>query len=265
MENLSLKKIILEQKVQSLENEVLLSKKQLEEKEIGIANIKSSQDKNSEELKRLRSMKLDGEIAKLKDSVKKSSTKQTNEMKKLQSSLTATKEQVEVAYNKWCAHITNIENVLFCDYSDGDEEIELEWNLPNYKYHFDVGEDVYSPIFLTNFKGYCFQLLVRWTGKNKGKLGIHLYLHRGSKHHEPLQPFNTPYTLSLMDKEGDLFSQTITVAEINENPEYFTIHPGKDIPEKIGYGFSRFVNGSQVLNYVSNDMLYIRCTLLTSQ
>ena len=69
-------------------------------------------------------------------------------------------------------HVNNIENILFCDSSGGSKDIIIQWKLQNYQYHFDIGEDVDSPIFLTQVKGYCFKLVVEWSGEKKGKLGI---------------------------------------------------------------------------------------------
>ena len=39
-------------------------------------------------------------------------------------------------------HVNNIENLLFCDSSDGCKDVLLQWKLQNYKYHFDIGERV---------------------------------------------------------------------------------------------------------------------------
>ena len=55
-------------------------------------------------------------------------------------------------------HVTNIENILFCDSSDSCTDILIQWKLQNYQYHFDIGEPVLSPLFLTQIKGYCFKL-----------------------------------------------------------------------------------------------------------
>ena len=56
-------------------------------------------------------------------------------------------------------NVTNIENILFFDSSNGCTDILIQWKLQNYQYHFDIGEPVYSPIFLTQIEGYCFKLL----------------------------------------------------------------------------------------------------------
>ena len=61
-------------------------------------------------------------------------------------------------------HVNNIENILFCDSTDDSKDIIMKWKLQNYQYHFDIGERVYSPIFLTQIKGYCFKLWVQWRG-----------------------------------------------------------------------------------------------------
>ena len=77
-------------------------------------------------------------------------------------------------------HVTNIENTLFCDSSNGCKDILIQLKLQNYQYHFDIGKPVYSQIFLTQIKGYCFKLLVWWSGEKKENLELYLLVCCGS-------------------------------------------------------------------------------------
>ena len=43
-------------------------------------------------------------------------------------------------------HVTYIENLLFCDVSEGSNKIVFQWKLQNYQHYFDLGEIVHSNI-----------------------------------------------------------------------------------------------------------------------
>ena len=104
-------------------------------------------------------------------------------------------------------HVNNIENILFCNSSGASKDILLKWKLQNYQYHFDIGEDVYSPIFLTQIKGYCFKLCIRWSGEKKEYLGLFLRVCRGINYDEPLELFKMPYSLEMVDNNGNILSR----------------------------------------------------------
>ena len=158
-------------------------------------------------------------------------------------------------------HVTNIENIIFSNTSDGSKDIILEWRLQNYKYHFDLGEVVCSPIFYTEIKGYCFKLVVTWSGVEKENLGLGLKLCRGSNHNIVLEPFNVQYSLEVLDNKGNISSEIVTLALIEANRErYFAIPPGeKECKE--GFGYPDFLTMPDVKNFIVNDMLSVRCTL----
>ena len=124
-------------------------------------------------------------------------------------------------------HINNIENVLFCDTSNGSKDVLLKWKLQNYKCHFDIGERVFSPIFLTQIKGYCFKLFVYWSGEKKENLGLCVKLCCGSNYDKPLEPFRIPYSLEMVDSNGNILSRKISLSRIDVNQENFTLHAGQ--------------------------------------
>ena len=160
-------------------------------------------------------------------------------------------------------HVNNIENILFCDSSGGSKEILLKWKLQNYKYHFDIGEDVYSPIFLTQVKGYCFKLEVGWSGNKKKNLGLYLQVCCGNNY-KPLKPFRTPYSLEMVDNKGNISSKKISVSDIiSVEEKCFTIPSGENECER-EYGFPDFLSKPDLNNYILNDMLSIQCRLTPS-
>ena len=162
------------------------------------------------------------------------------------------------------SHVTNIENILFCDSSNGCTDILIQWKLQNYQYHFDIGERVYSPIFLTQIKGYCFKLLVEWTGENKENLGLYLRVCRGSNYDKPLEPFRMPYSLEMVDNKGNILSEKISLSEIETFRERsFTLLPGQNECE-LGCGYPQFISMPDLNNYILNDMLSIQCRLTPS-
>ena len=160
-------------------------------------------------------------------------------------------------------HVNNIENILFCDSSGGSKDVLLKWKLQNYKYHFDVGDRVYSPIFLTQIKGYCFKLLVQWSGGKKENLELYLWVCRGSSYDKPLEPFRMPFSLEMVDNKGNIFSLKIPLSDIEANREKnFTLPPGEK-ECKFGRGYE-FLSMPDLNNYILNDMLSIQCRLTPS-
>ena len=158
-------------------------------------------------------------------------------------------------------HVNNIENILFCDSPDDSKDIIMKWKLQNYQYHFDIGERVYSPIFLTQIKGYCFKLWVQWRGDKKENLGLYFKVCRGSNYDKALEPFRTPFSLEMVDNQGNILSKKITLSEIETHRErYFTLPPGQNVCE-LGRGFSKFLRMPDLNNYILNDMLSIQCRL----
>ena len=156
-------------------------------------------------------------------------------------------------------HVTNIENILFCDSSNGCTDILIQWKLQNYQYYFDIGKRVFSPIFLTQVKGYCFKLVVEWSGEKKENLGLYLWVCRGSNYDKPLEPFKMPYSLEMVNNNGNILSMTVSLSQIETRRENFTLLPGRN--ECGGGGFPQFLSMPDLNNYILNDMLSIQCRL----
>ena len=154
-------------------------------------------------------------------------------------------------------HVTNIENIMFCDTS---EDIVLKWKLQNYQYRFDIGEAVFSPTFYTQVNCYCFKLLIEWTGEHKENMGLFLKLCRGRNYDKSIEPFNMSYSLEMVDNKGNKFSRMVSLSEIDRNRKTFTLPAGKNECTN-GRGFSIFLTTLDVKKYVVNDMLSISCTL----
>ena len=147
--------------------------------------------------------------------------------------------------------MTNIENILFCDSSYGRMDILIQWKLQNYQYHFDIGIDVFSPIFFTQVNGYCYQFMVKWFGKEKENLGLCVQFHSGSN------CVKMPYSLEMVDNNGNILSKKISLSQI----EIFTSPHGK---HECGRGYPKFLSMPDLNNYILNDMLSIQCRLRTS-
>ena len=309
MENLMLKNELLENKVNSIENQMLVSKKQLEEQQVEITSVKQEvedvKSNLSENIKFHLSKPLNdfqsstnNDVKKLKDEVNNVNNqiekirsyldKKTDEFNNLSTKIDATEnvikdnfstlndkiskgaedvnlendQQKEITNLKH--HVNNIENILFCDSSDYSKDIIVKWKLQNYQYHFDIGERVFSPIFLTQIKGYCFQLYVKWSGEEKEYLGLALKVCRGSNYDKPLEPFRMLYSLEMVDNNGNIFTMKISLAALETFRERcYTIHPGQNECES-GYGFPQFLRMPDLNNYILNDMLSIRCRLTPS-
>ena len=161
-------------------------------------------------------------------------------------------------------HVTNIENILFCDSPHGSKVVLLQWKLQNYQYHFEIGERVCSPIFLTQIKGYCFKLFVQWIGEKKEYLGLFLKVCRGSNYDKPLEPLKIPFTLEMVDNKGNILSRKVPLSDIETfREECFTLPPGQN-QCKMGWGSSQFLSMPDLNNYILNDMLSIQCRLTPS-
>ena len=161
-------------------------------------------------------------------------------------------------------HVTNIENLLFSGISEGSNKIVLKWKLQNYQHYFDLGERVYSPIFYIQIKGYCFKLVVDWIGNNKEILWLGIKLCRGSNYDKELEPFNMIFSLGLVGNTGVVKLKDVSLSEINKfREDGFTLSPGEN-DCKMGCG-SDFLDNCLINNYISNDMLTMKCILTPLQ
>ena len=306
MENLMLKNQLLEKNVNSIENQLFVAKKQLQDQQVEITSVKQEVEdvmgNLSEDIKVHLSKPLNdfqsstnNDVKKLKDEVNNVNNqinKTNNEINKLSVQITTVDDKMKDNFitlndkinkeadggnliNDWQKemdgemknindlkyHVNNIENILFCDSSVGSNDVLLKWKLQNYQYHFDIGEDVFSPIFLTQIEGYCFKLFVRWSGKKKENLGLFLWVCRGNNYDKPLEPFQMPYSLEIVDNSGNILSKKIKLTLIEANRgESFNLPPGKN-KCKLGYGYQTFLSMPELKNYILNDMLSIQCRL----
>ena len=306
MENLMLKNQMLENKVISIENQLFVSKKQLEDQQVEITSVKQEvedvRSNLSEDIKFHLSKPLNdfqssinNDVKKLKDEVDNVNNqiekirsyldKQTDEFHNLSTKIDATENvikdnfstlndkinkgaegvnlendpQKEIANLKH--HVNNIENILFCDSSNGCTDILIQWKLQNYQYYFDIGKRVFSPIFLTQIKGYCLKLHVRWSGENKEHFGLFLWVCRGSNYDRPLEPFRMPFSLEMVDNKGNIFSRKPVFSDFDAKREVcFTLPPGQN-ESKMSYGYPVFLSMPDLNNYILNDMLSIQCRL----
>ena len=307
VENLMLKNQLLEKNVNSIENQLFVSKKQLQDQQVEITSVKQEvedvKSKLSEGIKFHLSKPLNdfqsstnNDVKKLKDEVNNVNNqinKTNNEINKLSVQITTVDENMKDNFitlndkinkeadgvnliNDWQkeideeminindvkCHINNIENLLFCDTSNGSKDIIIHWRLQNYQYLFDIGKPVYSPIFLTQIKGYCFKLLVNWFGEKNENLGLSFKIFRGSNYNKPLEPFRIPCSLEMVDNNGNIFSKKISFSQI-VNRENFTLHAGQS-ECKGNWGFRKFLSMPDLNNYILNDMLSIQCRLTPS-
>ena len=236
--------------VKKLKDEVIDTNNQIEE-------IRSYLDKKTDEFNNL-STKIDATENVIKDNF---STLNDKISKGAEGVNLENDPQKEIANLKH--HVNNIENLLFCDSSNGCTDILIQWKLQNYQYHFDIGKPVYSPIFLTQIKGYCFKLLVAWSGEKKENLGLYLQVCRGSNYGKPLEPFRMPFSLEMVDNKGNILSKKISLSCIEGNREnYFILLPGRN--ECRGFGGCLLFHMPDVDNYILNDMLSIQCRLTPS-
>ena len=237
--------------VKKLKDEVNNTNNQIEE-------IRSFLDKKTDEFHNL-SSKIDATENVIKDNFSTLNEKINNGAEDVN---LINDQQKEIANLKH--HVNNIENILFCGSSGGSKYVLLQWKLQNYQYHFDVGKRVYSPIFLTQINGYCFKLFVEWNGEKKENLGLFLQVCHGSNYDKPLEPFKIPYTLEMVDNNGNILSQKITLSDIEANrDEAFTLLPQRNECKR-GLGLYVMLRMPDLNNYILNDMLSIQCRLTPS-
>ena len=161
-------------------------------------------------------------------------------------------------------HVINVENLLFCDISEGSNKIVFQWKLQNYQHYFDLGERVYSPIFYTQIKGYCFKMWVEWIGNYKENVWLGLQLCSGSNYDKELEPFNIVFSMGMVDNKGVTKLKDAPLSTINMYRENcFTLSPGEN-ESKEGCGFP-FSNTCLIGRYISNDMLTMKCILTPLQ
>ena len=308
IEDLVVKNQMLEKNVKPIENQLFVSKKQLEDQQVEITSVKQEvedvRSNLSEDIKFHLSKPLNdfqsstnNDVKKLEDEVNNANNqieemrsyldKQTDEFHNLSTKIDTTEyvikdnfstlndkiskgaegvnlendPQKEIANLKH--HVNNIENILFCDSSNGCTDILIQWKLQNYQYYFDIGKRVCSPIFLTQIKGYCFQLFVWWSEGKKETLGLALKLCRRSNYDKPLEPFRMPFTLEMVNNNGNILSKKMPLSHIETlREDYFTLLPGKN--DCAGIGYPQFLSMPNLNNYILNDMLSIQCRLTPS-
>ena len=91
-------------------------------------------------------------------------------------------------------------------------------------------------------------------------MGLHLRLTRGDER-PVLDPFNIPFVLQIEDMYGNMRSEKVCVDDIRANRrECFSISAGMRQASR-SYGLSEFCSGGDVLRFLVNDMLSIRCVL----
>ena len=161
-------------------------------------------------------------------------------------------------------HVTNIENLVFCDISEGSKKIVFQWKLQNYDHYSDLGERVYSPIFYTQIEGYCFNMWVDWIGNNKKVYGwivwLGLTICRGSNYEKEPKPFNMIFSLGMVNHSGVAKWEHVPPSTIDKlREDIFTLSPGQN-ECKDGCGFP-FSNNCLIGSYISNDMLTMKCIL----
>ena len=187
-------------------------------------------------------------------------TENVNYLKLCQEEIDCAMEKV----NNLEGHVTNIENLLFCDISEGSSKIVFQWKLQNYQHYFDLGERVYSPIFYTQIKGYCFKMVVDWIGNNKEMLWLGLKLCRGSNYEKELEPFNTMFSWGFVGNNGVAKLKDVPLPAINWfREDYVTLSPGENESKK-GFGFG-FLDSSLINDYISNDMITMKWILTPLQ
>ena len=234
--------------VKKLKDEVNNTNNQIEE-------IRSYLDKNTDEFNNL-STKIDATENVIKDNFSTLNDKINNEAEGVNLENDPQKEIANLKHT-----VNNIENILFCDTSAGCKDVLLQWKLQNYQYYFDIGEPVWSPIFLTQIKGYCFKLVVVWTEENE-ILALVLKVCRGSNYDKPVEPFKMSFSLEMVDNKGNISSRKTSLSDIETNREAFTLVPGSN--ECAGLGGYFLLHMSDVNNYILNDMLSIQCRLTPS-
>ena len=181
-------------------------------------------------------------------------------------SLKVCQEEIDCAMkkvNNLEGHVTNIENLMFCDISEGSNKIVFQWKLQNYQHFFDLGERVYSPIFYTQIKGYCFKMVVDWSEYNKD-MWLGLKLCRGRNYEKELEPFNMIFSLGMVDNNGVTKLKNAPLSAINWfREDYFTLSPGQNESDEVSW--FRFLDSSLIYIYISNDMLTMKCILTPLQ
>ena len=164
--NLSLKNIILEQKVDSVANQITnLKQHQKEQEDQRTANNETRRTKLDEggDLGMLGAH----ELVTWKDTV----SHQYKLMDSLSSQLKSLDNRVQhmnTENSRTVRHISNLENVLF---SRGSEALCLEWRVEEVTELMKRAQNVLSPLFYIQHYGYRFQLKLRWSHQRYEKYG----------------------------------------------------------------------------------------------
>ena len=200
----------------------------------------------------------------MKDNYSTLNSRVKNEIEDRIESMKKIKDDVEAGARHMDAlqlNVANVENVLFCDYSDGTSGVILKWKLQNYSYHQKMGMRVCSPVFYTQLQGYRFKLFLEWSGSQKDKLDLCLMLCAGVNYDKPLERFKMAHTLEMIDNKGNVMSYAIPLRQIETyTGKCFTIQPGKSEAE-YGFGCAPFLTMPELGNYIVNDMLSINCRI----
>ena len=268
---LTLTNQLLENKVDLMGNKLSETKKLLDEIQVEVKAMNSEVERTKNNMILYRK-EFTEDVNMLKDKVMESQTEIKNCKSHMENSLNEKAVEITTLTTQMAAtdkviqdnkniisHIENIENIIFCD-QNIKRYTKLKWILHNYKYHFDIGMDVRSPVFYTQLSGYSFQLQVGWSGEKKEDLGVYLKLIRGCNYEKALEPFRMQYTFEIPDRNGNKHSHNISYSKIDANrKDFFTIHPTEN-EARFGFG-SKILSMPMLQNYIINDMLTIYCML----
>merc|ERR1712080_1206 len=93
------------------------------------------------------------------------------------------------------------------------------------------------------------------------KLYLGLYLCRRPDSNKVLEPFNIPFTLEALDKDGNIHSWKATSAILERHREICCIIPPGEACAEGACGSQTFLTMPTLQNYIVNDTIFFRCKL----
>lgn len=170
-------------------------------------------------------------------------------------------------------NVENLEHILFAYdtiysglyqrlFSDPTKEFQFRWVMQNFRQHYEVGEDVFSPIFRSQLDGYCLQLYIGWRGVKNEHMGIGLKLHN-CRDSTALQPFKYEYTIMILNNKGEKTTFKVNYEMISEFRRCFLVSDeAEDEDEEFSVrNCATPIAKSPFEKVVINDALFISCTV----
>ncbi|XP_057315324.1 TNF receptor-associated factor 4-like isoform X2 [Hydractinia symbiolongicarpus] len=122
----------------------------------------------------------------------------------------------------------------------------FQWTINNYN-SVKWSEELNSPYFYSSYNGYKCQLMAKWYGPERGRMGLYFFICKGENDDELVWPFPMKVRLQSTDRNGVIKSMTVSGWK---RPEVMLTN---------GIGSRGFLQMPQLAKHIQNNKMVIYC------